>query len=297
MAVDWAWTQRAVTVALNLAVAVGVGAAMSGIWTAGSGAPWALNQRRRLRLAGLAALAVAMLASAGVLWLEAAAMAEVAPAQAAPAVWAMLTATHLGVAWQIGIGALLLSMGAAAFRGPLQRGFVANLLGLAVFLYTRSMVSHAAADGDFSVPIVVDWLHLMLICLWTGEVVVAGWLVRADDGVEWARYAAALSTTATFALGGIVATGMFSVWRNLDSPAALIEHVYGTTLVAKLALVTIAVLLGGANRYFVMPSLCGGHAIETARRFTAILRVESAVLLGVLILAALLSSTAPPTSG
>ncbi|MDL2354368.1 MAG: CopD family protein [Pseudomonadota bacterium] len=293
MAVEWAWMQQAFTVMLNLAVAVAVGASMSAIWMARGGARWAVAPRRRLRLAGLAALAVAMLASAGVLWLEAAAMAEVAPAQAAPAVRAMLTATHLGVAWQVGIGALLFSMGALALRGP--RALAFNLLGLAAFLYTRSMVSHAAADGDFSVPIAVDWLHLMLVCLWTGEVAVAGWLVRLDDG-DWTRYAAALSHTATLALGGIVATGLFGAWRNVGSPAALTGQVYGTILLAKLALVAIAVLLGGANRFFVMPSLRGDNACAAARRFTAILRIESVVLLGVLVLAAVLSATAPPTA-
>ena len=56
-----------------------------------------------------------MLASACGLWLTAAAMAEVPVTQAGPAAWSMLTATHLGTAWTIGMAALAASSAAMAF--------------------------------------------------------------------------------------------------------------------------------------------------------------------------------------
>ena len=311
MVPDLALAQYAATVTLNLAVAIAVGAGMSALWLASRGSAWAASQRSRLRRASVAALAVVMAASVAVLWLEAAAMAEVPVIEAGAAVWSMLTATHLGVAWTAGASALVLSALAIATRPQGKRShrlILLNLLGLAAFLYTRSMVSHASANGDFGVSMIADWVHLALISLWVGEVCIAGWLTlaappgeRSDDRSDCMGYIEALSTSATYALVGIVATGLLSAWHNVGSPSALTGNPYGTTLLVKLALVALAVLLGGLNRFLVMPSLTtalpGNAPAPALHRFTLILRVEAAVLLGVLILAAILSSTSPPTAG
>jgi putative copper resistance protein D len=60
---------------------------------------------------------------------------------------------------------------------------------------------------------------------------------------------------------------------------------------AKLALVAIAVALGGFNRFAVMPSLPRAWP-----RFVRVLRVEAAVLLAVLVAAALLANGEPPAA-
>jgi putative copper resistance protein D len=310
MAPDLPLAQQAVTVALNLALAVAVGAGACALWAARGASWWAAVQGNRARRVSLAALAIAMLADAGVLWLQAAAMAEVPVSQAGAAAWSMLTATHFGLAWSIGIGALVFSAAAMALSMQVPRSswpVFLTLPGLAVFLYTRSMVSHAASDGDFGVALLADWLHLILACLWVGSVLVAGFLVLAappagsvEDRKDCARYVASLSMSATFSLAGIFASGLFSAWRNLGSAGALVGSAYGAALLAKLALVGLAVLLGGINRFVVMPSLLAGLgsgspvATLAARRFTMVLRIEAGVLLGVLMLAAILSSTSPP---
>ena len=310
MGLDLELAQRAATVALNLALAVAVGAGATWLSVARLRSEWAARQIRGARRAALGALVVAMSASTCVLWLEAAAMAEVPVTRAGAALWSMLTATHLGVAWTIGICALAFSMAAMVLGSRAKLPIALSLSGLAVFLYTRSMVSHAAANGDVSWPMLADWLHLMLICLWVGEVFVSGFLiltspvaVRLDDRNDCAAYIEALSTSATFALVGIFATGLFSAWHNLGGPGALVGNPYGTTLLVKLALVAGAAMLGGFNRFIVMPKLLaavrrGDSAARLAtRRFTTILRIESAVLLAVLIVAAILSSTSPPMAG
>ncbi|MDB5918087.1 MAG: hypothetical protein JWR40_2321 [Massilia sp.] len=309
MAVDLQLAMRAATVTLNLAVAIAVGAATASLWLSGNASPWAVRQCRRVRLASLAGLTAAMLASAVLLLFEAASMAEVPLAQSGEAMWTMLTATHLGTAWTIGICALAASLAAAAGRGGGRHGWPGRLElpGLAVFLYTRSMVSHAASDGDVSPAMLADWLHLALASLWVGAVVVAGTVIlanpvgaRADDGNAAARCVDALSASATFALAGILVTGVFSAWHNLGSVGALTGNPYGTTLIVKAGLVGAAVLMGGYNRFVVMPPLLDGlrgkgpAAASQLRRFTLILRLETVVLLGVLVMAALLSSTSPP---
>lgn len=301
---------NAATVALNLAIAIALGATMSALWMLPSPGKWVLQQRRRLRLGSLSALLAALLASGLLLWLVSAAMAEVRISEAADAVIAMLTQTHLGLAWKVGAAALAVSTVAAAlsFRKLERQRLMVILLGLATFLYSRSMVSHASANGDFSVQILMDWVHLILISVWVGEVFTAGFLtlsrpaVADDDRLAQDRYVDSLSTSATFALVGIFATGLISAWYNLQQLSALRDP-YGMTLLVKLALVAAAALLGGYNRFFVMPSLLADLRADAVRdtapmdRFVLILRIEAAVLLGVLVLAAILSSTSPPAAG
>lgn len=264
-------------------------------------------------MGALVCLTVALLSNALLLWLEAAAIAEVPVAAAGAATWSMLTATHYGLAWGVGMAALVSAIILAAVSGAATRGRLPSILGLvalAVFFYSRSMVSHAADEGDVSLRLLVDWVHLSLISLWVGEVFVAATLVLpgpkqtpAADRPVRANYVAALSTSATVALVGIFATGLFSAWRSLGGVANLIGNPYGETLLIKLALVGFAAALGAFNRFIVMPPLlawqrdAGLASDASTRKFVLVLHIEAAVLFGVLILAAILSSTSPPTAG
>jgi putative copper resistance protein D len=308
MGLDLQTAQRLVTALLNLGVAVLMGASVSCLWLGRDGSDWARARRRPVRTAAIAAALVALVADLAWLWLESAAMAEVPVTEAASATWAMLSATHLGFASCIGMAALLVA-GAGAFLSGAAgaRPTLTTLAGLAVFWYTRSMVSHASSDGDFSVRMLMDWAHLALISLWVGEVMVAGAItLRAsanmDAGDRRARvaYVASLSSSATFALTGIFVTGLYAAWRSLDGWANLLGNPYGTTLVAKVLLVGAAAALGGFNRFVVMPPwLAREGAGEAAAevfplRFRRIVWIEAVVLLVVVALAAWLASTSPP---
>ena len=308
-----ALAQHGATVLLNVAVAIAVGAGATMWWTTRANSVWARGQARTVRRVALVALALALCASAGVLWFQAAAMAEVPMAQAGEATRSMLTSTHLGLAWKIGMGALMLATAAMALARPgrHERALIfVGLAALAGFLYTRSMVSHASADGDFSALMVVDWVHLILICLWVGEVIVSGLVVLStspgalrENRNDCARYVESLSRSATLALVGIFATGLFNAWRNLGGISELVSNAYGITLLIKLTLVSGAVLLGGANRFVVMPGLIASlrrgdaAADKSMQKFTWILRIEAVVLVAVLLMAAILSATSPPTAG
>ncbi|MCS0580246.1 CopD family protein [Massilia pinisoli] len=297
-----------VTALLNLAVAVFTGATVSHWWLARHPSGWADMRRRPVRSVALAGAVVALASDIVWLWMESAAMAEVPVYAASNATWTMATSTHLGLAWGVGFAALTVAAILAGIGdGRRTWSSIAAVAALAVFWYTRSMVSHAASDGDFSVRMLADWVHLGLINLWVGEVIVAGGIMlRATRAMATADrraravYVTFLSDSATTALAGIVVTGLYATWRSVRSIDDLVGTPYGNTLVAKLLLVAVAVLLGGVNRLVVMPPWLSSEAADDAappalpRRFKRILLVEAAVLLATVVVASWLVSTAPP---
>ena len=312
MKVDVQLAIYSATVVLNFAVALAVGAAMASLWLAKGRSDWSQAQLRKLRPVRLTAIVVAIVAMGALLLFVSASMAEVPVADAGEAVRSMLTESHFGIAWSVGMTALIPAALALAMSGPrpwLRRLAVSNLGALAVFVYTRSLVSHAAANGDLSLATVADWVHLCLISVWVGAVFISGLVTLAGqvasppaEREEVARYVENLSSSATFALVGIFATGLFSAWHNIGSVAGLSGNPYGNTLLIKLGLVACAALLGAFNRFIVMPSLLASlrrdaqRSAVLQRRFTQVLRIEALVLLLVLVAAAVLGATSPPTA-
>lgn len=304
--------QRAVTVVLNLSFALVVGAAAASLWLRGRRSAWALALAPGLRGALLLGAGMALLAHAAILWVEAASMAELPLAQAWPAVRSVIMATHYGLAWSIGATALLVVAAVSAAGARAQAGMPAialRLVALAVLFYSRSMVSHAGAGGDFTWAVAIDWLHLVLVSLWVGGVIVAGLLVLrrapgpgAADRADCAAYVEALSRSATLALAGIFATGLLGAWRVLETPQDLVGNPYGTALLVKVGLVLCAAALGGYNRFFLMPSLLHSlHRTEPSapqfrQRFARVLQLEVLLLLAAIVAAAVLASTPPPTA-
>lgn len=305
MEADYALLQRAVTVVLNLSFAMLAGGGAAALCLRARQSAWAQGIAPRVRGTLLPAAGAAMAAYAAILWIEAASMAEVPMAEAWPAVRSVITATHYGLAWMIGAAALLVvALSAAAAR---VRAAWVGVVALAVLLYSRSMVSHAGAGGDFSWAVAVDWLHLVLVSLWVGEVLVAGLLVlrHLPDGApggraDCAAYVETLSRNATVALAGIFLTGLLGAWRVLETPQDLVGNPYGTALLVKVGLVLCAAALGGFNRFVIMPSLLAslrrtGHPEGAAQhRFARILQAEALFLLAAIIAAAVLTSTPPP---
>lgn len=298
------------TALLNLAVAVLTGASVARLWLGRDASGWAEARREPVRCAAMLGAVLALAANILLLWLESAAMAEVPVTEAAPAIRSMLTSTHLGLAWSIGMAALAVAAAGVFIRGIRSTGpALLTLAALAVFWYTRSMVSHAASEGDASLRLLADWVHLGLTSLWVGEVMVSGAVVlrasgnmsRADRRAR-AAYIASLSSSATFALAGIFMTGLYTAWRNLGGLDSLVGNAYGNILVAKLLLVGAAAILGGFNRFFVMrPWLARESAGDAAAevlplRFRRVLRVEAVLLLAVVVVAAWLASTSPSGS-
>ena len=162
--------------------------------------------------------------------------------------------------------------------------FLAWLTGRRAFLWTAfvlglglasglSLSGHSSATHAESV---VDWLHLCAAVLWIGGLAQLA-LVRRD-GVAFRRF----SRLATVCVGVLVAAGTYLSVERLPQVHDLWTTRYGQVLLVKLALVCVALGWGALHRTL-------GHGIRGS------LWAESAVALAVLLVAAVLVDSKPPT--
>lgn len=238
---------------------------------------------------------------AGYLSAATVAMAQPGLADFPGALWVVLAHTDFGdmgltsaAAWL----ALMIATSLACTRRAARDRFPHRLflLGIVVFAYARAATGHAADHGFLSVAVLVHTLHILSACVWAGSIGVgvlsiAAW--RDWPGPQRSVLAHRLSAIATMAVPGALVTGLFNVARTLGHSSHVAGSPYLGILVAKVALVALAVVLGTWNRWSWMKHLDSGRS-DGPRGFGTVLAVESVVLLAVLALAAKLGTTMIP---
>jgi copper resistance protein D len=213
----------------------------------------------------------------------------------------ILSSTHQGVLWYLNSFALA-ALGMALFSRfhakPIIRWTV--YLFLAVMAFTKAAGGHAGADGDFTVAESAQILHVLSTAVWAGAVIASGLFVvprlaRIDDTSFLWSYGNRLSKTVTWALVILLATGVYNSDRELNASLnSLWSSDWGRILLAKVALVLIAVLLGAMNRFSCLRRYA---TQERAIRLVRLFLAESIVMILVLCLSGLLGSTPPPMAG
>ncbi|KDB09645.1 copper resistance D domain protein [Burkholderia sp. lig30] len=301
---------RLVAVAMqNVGFAVIVGALLSSQWLARGESDWQVGIGQRLVATLRIASIVSLLASVLSLWAHCALMSESTLFEAGPAVWSMVVETGFGHAWSVGAGFTLCIVMLSFLRSGSETRFPLMMwTALAGVALARSNGGHPVDTGLFSLPVWVDWLHLLAISAWVGLVLVTTYVVMprlicvpGSERQNGASFVQSLSDASTYALIVLFSTGAYNGWRGVNTPSNLLESAYGQVLLLKLALVLIAAALGGHNRFFEMPKLLSvlknpSAATPTGllRRFGAVLQVESLVLASVLVVAAVLVSSPLP---
>ena len=249
-----------------------------------------------------------------------------------PAFFSMLPTvlfrTHYGSFWLARIGALiLLAMLKAAARYRDSRPFLIFMLILALIVSLSASASgHASDAGDFSVPEIMDLLHLLAVCLWGGGLIVLSVSVLPNligrgelSAPLIARVAGRFSAMAGIAVGIIAVTAIYNLWYYVRIPEALWETPYGLAVLAKIILFLILINLGGLNRYVSVPLLqewagssmqsrgvftrlalrffprfeLNGNGERIASRFKRSVKVEALLIVAVLLCAALLRHEVP----
>lgn len=172
---------------------------------------------------------------------------------------------------------------------------------LLVVILLRSATGHAAVDGDFSLAELLQALHLSAMAIWSGGVLVSGLLVlprliRADAASNLPsprNYVASLSTVSTWAVAVVALSGVVKAWRQVGGDLHLLRDAgWAWVLYAKVACVTLAIMLGGLNRLGLRGSNDWPETTET--RSAKLLRAEAWTMVAVLILSAWLANMPPP---
>jgi len=92
----------------------------------------------------------------------------------------------------------------------------------------------------------------------------------------------------------VLLTGIFNMVRGSGGSFEAIEiSTWGHVLILKLALVALALVLGGLNRFSALPRLRRTASTMDAHTFTNVLYLEALAMIGVFIAAAALAHSVP----
>ncbi len=184
----------------------------------------------------------------------------------------VLFKTHYGTVWLVRIGALiLLAVAKTAARYRDTRTFLIFMLVLALAVsMTSSASGHGADAGDFSVPEMMDWIHLIAACLWGGGLMVLTFsvlpgLIGRDEGAAplISQVAGRFSALAGVAVAMVAVTAVYNFLIDVGGLRAMVETPYGLVVAAKILLLLVLLNLGAFNRYVSVPLLqewAGGSA-------------------------------------
>jgi copper transport protein len=174
---------------------------------------------------------------------------------------------------------------------------------------------HQRSMDPAAVLIAGDLVHLAAGALWFGGLVLLLASVRArsldDDPVGAARLVSRFSRLALWSVIALTLSGGAMAWALVRTPSAMRGTEYGTLLVAKVALVVVAVGVAGYNRWRLVPAVAtrtpaGGSVDAPAdttgtspraraawRRLGTTLGGEALLLVGVLLITGFLVVTRP----
>jgi putative copper export protein len=243
----------------------------------------------------------------------------------------VLRQTHYGDVWTarmnliglLGIGCLFARPWARARSWFLATSFV----GVTLIALTTSLSGHAADWGDLTLPVLIDWLHLLAVSIWIGGLFTLGFVLhhslsssdKAEPTQSLASIAGRFSTMASCCVAVFLPAGLYNAWLQVTSLSPLVSTSYGWTLLAKLSLVGLVLIIAGVNRYYFVPLLgsptgthnrlifrtiarfAGGPPVEMKRRddrnvrrqFFRFVRLEWIIVVAALACTALLTQLPP----
>jgi putative copper export protein len=218
-------------------------------------------------------------------------MADSTLRQAIPFVPQVMRETFAGRvwAWRLGVAATL----ALTAWIPSRRNLAIPMFVVStVLIIFQSVTSHAIDKGAYAIAI--HFVHQVSAGLWIGALVCL--LVGATYGhasAEWLSWASGrVSIIAGWSVAVLVVTGAIRAWYAFGLHFDLLLYsLYGRTLLWKLATAATVILIGGYNRYRLVPVVG-----EASARSSLIRNVTAECLLlgAVLGWSALLAHTPPP---
>ncbi|MBI3997386.1 MAG: copper resistance protein CopC/CopD [Armatimonadetes bacterium] len=166
----------------------------------------------------------------------------------------------------------------------------------ALLLAGYSLTSHAVGRGGLAV--VADAAHLLAAACWIGGLgallVVLHGEAPADRAKTTRSLVPRLSRLAAVGLGVLVVTGVYSAWLHFPGARALVEGLYGRTLLVKLAFVLPLAALGARNHLIILRRQATGIAGDPLPPPRLVRAMAGELVLAVLILLIVAALTITP---
>jgi copper transport protein len=154
-----------------------------------------------------------------------------------------------------------------------------------------SLASHQSDDRGW-LPSFADWVHLSAASLWIGGLLSLGLVVWRDRGLRRTAFWR-FSEIAGPLVALVVAAGVYMSFKRVPALDDLWSVGYGKLLLAKIALVCLALSWGAFHHFVVRPRI---ERPEVQGRVRWSLAGEAAVAVTILLLAAVLVDSKPPAS-
>lgn len=172
-----------------------------------------------------------------------------------------------------------------------------GLLGYGLVLCSFWFDGHTVSRGPWAVHSIVNLVHLGAAAVWGGGVfamtTVAWMRRRRSERLGLAAMVVRFSSMATMSLGAVILAGLLMTWLVLESPGDLFGTPWGRVLLVKVSLVTVAACLGAYNHFRLRPALeQRPDDPQLAKELRTSLTVESAVMVAIVILTAVLVASA-----
>jgi putative copper resistance protein D len=176
-----------------------------------------------------------------------------------------------------------------------------------VLLVVIAMSGHQGAEGYLNVPFYLDIFHLVAVSTWIGGL----FFVRLcfsfflkSAGMELWNMSKSLinrfSDVATYCVAVAGISGLILSFFNISGTEVLVGTSYGRVLVIKALLVGLILLLGGMNKFFIIPRMNDAGKDEAwpyfflqRKRLFRLWTVEVFFGLAVLLLTSLLTHLSP----
>lgn len=288
---------------VHVAFAFAVGSSFLERWLARDGAsvPNAPSHSawHRARASLVAATFALLLAQVGWLLYQAASMTGAGLAGGVAILPAVIGTTHVGHAWCVAFGGgVWLLVTALLYRGG-RFGLTMFWLAALVCAAGTASIGHAADAGLGSLGWAMQFVHIVATAVWGGVVLAGGLAVlpaldTSTTRSALIRLAERISKASLAAFCLVLVSGLIEGQRGLGgSLAALRSSTWGHVLTLKLALVLLAVVLGGLNRTSALPRLRRSAATVDAHTFRNVLHLEAWVMVAIFVAASVLGQTPP----
>ncbi|GIF64091.1 copper-binding protein [Asanoa ishikariensis] len=200
--------------------------------------------------------------------------------------WSALPLTEYAVTAVVISGSVL----AVALLG---RGRVAAMVAAVLAATAPALVGHTRAASPEALVIGADALHLLAGSVWLGGLVGLAVTLPRLAGRGAALTLARFSSAAAGVLAALVVTGALLGWRILGSWQGLVDTSYGRLLLAKIAVVLIAIAFAAWNRWSLLPRLTRATKRPSSRPVVRATAIEGAILVVALLITGFLVDTSP----